>query len=110
MDRPVCLVIRPPYLPDRSRNSALFRHVNDRIREVSGTWGNLGPIGFLCECGDPDCTAVINLAVKEFEMVRSAPGRFVVVRGHEHSGAETVVASEEGYLIVERRAEVTAAA
>jgi hypothetical protein len=97
-------------LPDRPRNSALSRHVNDRILEVSRTWGNSGPIGFLCECGDPDCAALVDLAVEDFEMIRSIPARFLVLRGHEHSAAEAVVASEEGYVIVERRAEVTAPA
>jgi hypothetical protein len=108
MDRLVCLVIRPSYLPDRFRNSALFRHVNDRIHEVSGTWGNSGPIGFLCECGDPDCVAVVDLAVEDFEMIRSTPGRLLVRGGHE--GSDAVVAREGDYVVVDRRAEVTVAA
>jgi hypothetical protein len=110
MDRLVCLVIGPPHLPDRSRNTALFRQVNERIRDVSRAWGNSDAIGFLCECGNSNCVGVVELPVEDFEAIRSSPGRFLVLREHETFDGEEVVATVDGYLVVERPAEVTAAA
>ena len=42
-----------------ARNEALFREVNERVREV-GERAGLDMIDFICECGDADCTAVLN--------------------------------------------------
>jgi hypothetical protein len=87
------------------RNSALFRQVNGRILEVNGGWGNPAePIGFLCECGDADCTAVVSVTVDEFRKVDSVPNRLLVVRGHEAPDADAVVERVNGYFVVDRSA------
>jgi hypothetical protein len=85
-------------------NRSLFREVNERIRDISiERWDGTDPIGFLCECGDTECIEVLNLAITEYDAIRSFPNRFVLVHGHESPGAEAVIARSNGYLIVERR-------
>jgi hypothetical protein len=44
------------------RNQLLFREVNERIREVAGKSGILGPAAFVCECAHTDCTEAVELA------------------------------------------------
>lgn len=92
-------------MPARPRNSALFRQVNARILEVSGGWGSASePIGFLCECGEEDCTAVVTITIDEFRSMAAVPNRLLVLRGHEAPEVDAVVERVNGYLIVDRAA------
>ncbi len=92
-------------MPARPRNSALLRQVNDRILEVSAGWGSPAePIGFLCECGDLDCTAVVTITVDEFREAARVPNRLLVARGHEVPEADAVVERVDAYFIVDRAA------
>ena len=87
-------------MPTGNRNSLLIRAVNDRIREVNDPGGDSVPVGFLCECGDIDCQGALDITVADYEAVRSEPGRFVLVAGHE-SHAHEVLARMNGYVVVE---------
>jgi hypothetical protein len=83
------------------RHSALFRAVNERIRDVSTTWaGSSERVGFLCECGGTDCDGVLNVTIPVFEEIRSRADHFLVLRGHESPEVDEVVAENNGYLIV----------
>jgi hypothetical protein len=82
------------------RNEALFREVNERIRDVSSN----GDIEFLCECGDENCTQQIRLTRAEYQEVRSHPARFAIARGHEIADVELVVAENERFAVVEKLA------
>lgn len=87
------------------RKPAVLREVNDRVREVSAARvGAAEPIGFLCECGDPDCLGVVDLTIAEYEAIRSVPNRFLLLAGHERPGADGVVARDDRYVIVAPRA------
>ena len=55
-----------------ARNEALFREVNERVDEVSGS-RSTETTDFLCECGNVDCTEAIALRDDEYEHVRSDP-------------------------------------
>jgi hypothetical protein len=92
-----------------ARNEALFRVVNERVREVRPEEGE-ELVGFLCECGDDSCTEVIDLAVNEYEAVRADPTHFFVVRGHEIPSVEAVVARTDRYLVVRKNPEEAAIA
>ena len=81
------------------KNEALFREVNERIREIT-TWDTGAE--FLCECGDPDCTQPIVMTVEEYEAVRSRPTRFVIVPGHEVPDLERVVERTDRFAVVEK--------
>jgi hypothetical protein len=86
------------------RNEALFRQVNERVRDVSEAFVSVGPspVDFVCECGNEQCTEPIALTVAEYERVRSAPARFVVVPSHVTPEVETVVERFDSYTVVEK--------
>ena len=81
------------------RNEALFREVNDRIREITTFDGDLE---FLCECGDEKCTRPIRMSIAEYESVRSRASRFAIVPGHETPEVERVVEQNERFAVVEK--------
>lgn len=87
-------------MPGENRNSLLIRAVNDRIRDVNDSGGASGLVGFLCECGDIDCQGALDMRVADYETIRSTPGRFVLLAGHE-SPAHEILARMNGYLVVE---------
>jgi hypothetical protein len=82
------------------KNEALFREVNERIREIT-TYDS--DVEFLCECGDPGCARPIAMTIAEYEGVRTDPKRFVVVPGHEIPEVEAVVDTTDRFTIVEKR-------
>jgi hypothetical protein len=83
------------------KNEALFREVNERIREIT-TYDS--DIEFLCECGDPGCARPIVMRIAEYENVRTDAKRFVVVPGHEIPEVEAVVGTNERFTVVEKHA------
>ena len=101
------LALMPP-LPgpgDRAaRNEALFRQVNERVRDVSEAFGALDPtpVDFVCECALPDCTEPVSLRLHEYEAVRSDPTHFVVIAAHVIPDIERVVADRGSYVVVEK--------
>jgi hypothetical protein len=77
-----------------------FREVNDRIVELGSRFGfREERLELICECDDGCCTEHLSIPSAEYERVRGAEGRHVVVVGHEHSGR--VVARGAGYVVVE---------
>jgi hypothetical protein len=55
-------------------NDAVFRDVNERIREISDQFGQKEPTyDLLCECSDAACTEKVVLTRAEYEDVRSEP-------------------------------------
>jgi hypothetical protein len=86
-----------------ARNEALFRRVNERIEDVNAAFATIGEHGeFICECADSACTEKIQLALSEYEAVRSFPTRFVVKPGHVLPENERVVEEHNGYTVVEK--------
>lgn len=83
------------------KNEALFREVNERIREI--TAASNGDAEFLCECGDPMCAQPILISIEEYEAVRAVSTRFLVVPGHEIPDLEDVVQENERFAVVEKR-------
>jgi hypothetical protein len=87
-----------------ARNEALFREVNERLREVSVD-ATSGPIDFLCECGKADCTETIPLTRTEYERIRSDAALFVVKPGHGAADVEYVVGEDERFQVVRKHEE-----
>ena len=85
-----------------ARNEALFREVNERIREINAEMAGDEMSDFLCECGDDECTQAIVLAPHEYEAVRANPKRFVIVPGHEIPDVERVISVNERFMVVEK--------
>ena len=88
-----------------SRNEALFREVNERIREIT-TYDE--GVEFLCECSDPSCAEPVLMTLAEYEAVRAYPTHFFVVPGHEVPDVETVVGGGDAYAVVEKHPGVPA--
>ncbi len=82
------------------KNEALFREVNERIREIT-TYD--GDAEFLCECGDPSCTEAIPMTLAEYEGVRRDPTHFALVPGHELEDVEQVILQNDRFAVVEKR-------
>jgi hypothetical protein len=85
------------------QNEALFREVNERIRDVS----NGSEMEILCECGDTDCTVSLRITTGEYEGLRADPTRFAVAHGHVEPDVEQVVFSNDRYSVVEKFGEAT---
>jgi hypothetical protein len=84
-------------------NEALFRDVNERIREISDSFGQRDETyDFLCECSDPECRERVVLTRAEYEHVRSESTRFVVAKGHAMPEIESVVQQAQDHVIVEK--------
>jgi hypothetical protein len=84
-----------------ARNEALFREVNERVREVSER-APMGQIDFLCECGDAECTESISLTLEEYERLRSDPLVFGIKRSHAIPDVEDVVGETERFQTVRK--------
>jgi hypothetical protein len=86
------------------RNEALFRQVNERVRDVSQAFATVDPtpVDFVCECGNQDCTEPISLRLDEYEAVRAEPTRFFVIPSHLLPEVERVVEDRGSYVVVEK--------
>jgi hypothetical protein len=87
-----------------AENELLFRHVNEQIRTLDARLGVAGPElqGFVCECGNPQCTERVELTAEEYEQAHAEPASFVVVDGHEDPCVETVVERSERFSVVRK--------
>jgi hypothetical protein len=96
-----------------ARNEALFRAANERIDERARASELRDRVPFLCECAEPGCTEIVQLATEEYERIRADPTWFLNAPGHNAAGgpATDVVERHDGYEIVckvGRAAEVAA--
>jgi hypothetical protein len=90
-----------------AKTEALFRHVNEGIKEASDRFDST-TAEFVCECGDPACTDRIEVPLEEYEQVREEPTHFVVRPGHVKGPLETVVERSSRYAVVEKLDRVVA--
>jgi hypothetical protein len=85
-----------------ARNEAVFREVNERVRELHDDSRNHRSAEFVCECADDACTERIDLGLDAYERVRQNPHHFIVRPGHERPDIERVVEEGHGFLIVSK--------
>jgi hypothetical protein len=83
-----------------ARNQALWREVNERIKAVAETSGE---VDFLCECAMMDCTETVTMSMAEYERIRSSPTEFPIKGGHDFPEVEDVVEVSEGYVVVQKK-------
>lgn len=84
-----------------ARNEALFRAVNEEIRDVDRRFG-VAASAFVCECADDKCVMRLAVPRDAYTAVRSSPTRFLVAPGHEDPSIERVVERHEGFFVVEK--------
>jgi hypothetical protein len=87
-----------------ARNEALFRDVNERVRELANE-SAAGSVAFVCECGQAECAEALPVPLADYERVRSEPTHFIVAPGHETSDVERIVERNAGYDVVRKHAE-----
>ena len=93
----------PPQSVERAAAAEINgRRVNEAIER--GTRGT-GTAIFVCECGILGCSATVELAIHEYEAVRSGFERFLVLPGHEIEEIEDVVERHGSYFVVAKRDE-----
>lgn len=85
-----------------ARNEALFREVNEHIRDVNERLPPAEETDFLCECGDRACTEPIRLTLLEYEQIRSESTQFAIVPGHVEPTVETVVHENDRFAVVRK--------
>jgi hypothetical protein len=85
------------------RNEALFREVNERLRELGEGFSPVSEEAeFVCECGSSSCGEHVRMPLARYEEIRSDPKRFFVVKGHEELEYERIVSDNGDFLIVEK--------
>ena len=85
-----------------ARNEALFREVNEQIKQVNEDAPAAAETAFVCECGDPECTGPVSLSLVEYEEVRADPTHFAILPGHVHPEVEVVVAHNDRFAVVRK--------
>jgi hypothetical protein len=85
------------------KNEALFRAVNERIRDVSDDFGPSVTIEFICECSRHDCMSPVPLTLTQYAEVRSESTWFAVVPGHLwDEDSEHLVSKQAAYWVLEK--------
>jgi hypothetical protein len=98
------VIVNHQRVPDEVRQRALFRDVNERIREINEGFACDGaPDRFeiLCECGVVDCVERLEVSVSEYKEIRRGERNFVVMAGHEGTGLDHVLTARPSYRVVE---------
>jgi hypothetical protein len=87
-----------------AQEQAMFRALNEQLAaqpEVQALPADMLTMRY-CECADPHCFERIYLSAREYEGIRGDSTRFAVAIGHVFPQAEHVVASPDGYDVVEK--------
>ena len=86
----------------RVANQAVFRSVNERIRDLNEEFSarlDLDP-EFVCECADLRCIERISLDPADYRRIRESTTRFIVFAGHIDPALEKLVETHEGFSVV----------
>jgi len=87
-------------------NEALFREVNERVKDKTEAFSSDADapalFDFLCECAHESCPDHVQLMMSEYEVVRSEPTHFVLVPGHELPESEIVRTENGRFVVVEK--------
>jgi hypothetical protein len=87
---------------------ALFREVNERVRELNARLDPLVEYGsWACECADPFCLVRIDMTQAEYAELRAQPTHFAITPDAEHfdPGVETIIRQTDRFWIVEKQGE-----
>ena len=96
-------------MDDRDRrmaqNEALFREVNERVKDIASKLGDDGGYEYFCECANKDCTFRVSMRLADYEAIRSDPKQFVVLPGHYTPEIEDVVTENDAFWVVRKSGE-----
>jgi hypothetical protein len=90
----------------KAENESRLRQRNEELQAHNAAYNWVDPpyADWLCECGDLDCTAPVQLTVREYESVRDVPTHFLVSPSHDHvePEIERVVEQNDRYWVVQK--------
>jgi hypothetical protein len=92
---------------------ALFREVNERVRELNEALEPLVEYGsWACECADPACLERIDMTRAEYAELREQPTHFAISpdEAHFNPAVETLVRKIDRFWVVEKQGEAAAIA
>jgi anti-sigma B factor antagonist len=82
-----------------AKTRTVFRIVNERIAEVG--FDLTGRAGFVCECGNRECSRTIELTRVEYENVRAHARHFLLAPDHEDPTVEIVIRDGDRFAVAE---------
>ena len=85
-----------------ARNESLFRSLNERLDLVRQSDSEEERSDYFCECALPGCANMVTLSPREYEHVRMAGDRFLVMPEHVARDIEKVLEEHSTYWIVEK--------
>lgn len=88
-----------------AQNEALFREVNERVKETADELRSDSPFQYFCECANADCTFQITMTGAQYESVRADPTQFALLPLHYTPEVETLVSENAEYWIVRKTGE-----
>jgi hypothetical protein len=88
-----------------AKNEEVFRDVNNLIERGAERLRVERRVPFHCECADASCSATVELAPNEYDRIARHRFRFVVQPGHERTDVESVVSTNDRYVVVEKQGE-----
>jgi hypothetical protein len=93
-----------PHSTRAARNESIFRALNEELG-ATATGSPSDVSGFVCECANIACTAVLAVPLAEYERIRAHADRFIVApdESHVEPTLETVVAKTTEYWVVEKK-------
>lgn len=91
-----------------AKNDAAFRTANEQIEQRAAE-AAMETVPFICECADESCTAIVRLALGEYEQIRANGRWFLVLPGHEANDSHAeAVRRDDRYVVVEKTGEAAA--
>lgn len=86
-----------------AQNESRFRDINHRLAgDLRPLVTAEEPLGFVCECGYPECAASLEITMREYEAVRADPMHFAVLPDHQIEDVEDVVQRDARFLVVRK--------
>ena len=87
-----------------AKNESVFRELNEQL-EAAATGSSSDVSGFVCECANIACTAVLAVPLGEYEQVRRHAHRFIVAPDESHVDPEVeeIVDRGDTYWVVEKK-------
>jgi hypothetical protein len=90
--------------------SLVGREINDRIGAYTALIIAGEKMSLVCECGDGDCQAFVQLTPAQYHGIRQNLSTFVVTIGHETPGSDKILSRGDSWLIIEKAPRVGSAA
>jgi hypothetical protein len=70
---------------------------------VSESWDGDDALDFLCECGDPDCTATFGLTRAQFDGFAGDGARLIAKDHVQELDDKRLIAEYDGFVVVATR-------